>query len=101
MKKTQKRPKTSKQTLIIPLNIDSQNNSNNSKMSYQKRILDYYDKLRNLNISKNINNNVDISLLSSNQSKPVINNNNNAHYFSLNSTSTENNNVFKLNNTII
>ena len=98
MKKTQKRPKTSKQALIKPLNIDSQNNSNNSKMSYQKGILDYYDKLRNLNISKNINKNVDISLLSSNQSKQVINNNN-AHYFSLNSTSTENNNIFKLNNT--
>ena len=98
MKKTQKRPKTSKQALIKPLNIDSQNNSNNSKMSYQKGILDYYDKLRNLNISKNINKNVDISLLSSNQSKQVINNNNNAHYFSLNSTSTENNNIFKSNN---
>ena len=99
MKKTQKRPKTSKQALIKPLNIDSQNNSKNSKMLYQKGILDYYDKLRNLNISKNINNNEDISLLSSIQSKPVINNNNNAHYFSLNSTSTENNNIFKSNNT--
>ena len=99
MKKTQKRPKTSKQALIKPLNIDSQNNSNNSKMSLQKGILDYYDKIRNLNISKNINNNVDISLLSSNQSKQIINNNNNAHYFSLNSTSTENNNIFKSNNT--
>ena len=92
LKKSQKRPKTSKQTLIKPLNIESQNNS---KISNQKEIIDYYDKLRNTNILKNINNE-NISLLSSNQSKQTINNNTN--YFSLNSTNTENNNFFKLNN---
>jgi len=92
LKKSQKRPKTSKQTLIKPLNIESQNNS---KISNPKEIIDYYDKLRNTNILKNINNE-NINLLSSNQSKQTINNNSN--YFSLNSTNTENNNFFKLNN---
>ena len=92
LKKSQKRPKTSKQTLIKPLNIESQNNS---KISNPKEIIDYYDKLRNTNILKNINNE-NINLLSSNQSKQTINNNTN--YFSLNSSNTENNNFFKLNN---
>ena len=92
LKKTFKRPKTSKSSLLKPLKIDSYNNS---KISYQNEIKEYYNKMKFINSFKKNNNitNINESSPTLYQSKQLLNNN----YTSLNSTKSESN-IFKMNN---
>lgn len=92
LKKAFKRPKTSKSSLLKPLKIDSYNNS---KISYQNEIKEYYNKMKFINSFKKNNNitNINESSPTLYQSKQLLNNN----YTSLNSTKSESN-IFKMNN---